>query len=1344
MDSISISSTSSSFEELLTEESKKTPPKEIPKKQVNFYNSNILSRIFFSWSTLAMQISNKGVLKTSDVSELHPTQSTRYNITPLQTSWQNFSKHKHWKYPLAHAIFVVHIKAILFLQLLDFCNIALEFLNMYFFRIIIQHFSTGNFGSNFIYNKNVSLWENIKNFEFDIYQSSFLFIVVKLLMTIFTQQVEFRNVMLSERITNEMNALLYEKILNGNTNSPNASQAEGEKMNLVEVDSEKIGYLFFVGPKIISMPLRVLISIILLFNLFGSKFIYAIFVLSALIGLILLLQVAYLRNLEILLEKKDDRMRIVTYIFQIIKNIKINGWEDTFAKKIKESRNEELHYLRKNFNIDVIRTLINSNMPLVMLIVSLGIYVFSNKALEISDLFTFLQLITLMTSPLMAIPLMISEFFSNLISITRLQKFLFIPEHDFTSFEDRNSYLNDNLLVKFDKATFGVTNTTDLPEHHQIDPNSSLNTTLGENTKLITDISFSIKKGEFIAILGQTGSGKSVLINSIMNNFTLLSNRNSVIVNGTISYDPQQAWVMNDTIKNNILFFNEMDNERYNNVIKVCQLLPDFESFPKKDENEISSSGGNLSGGQRARVSLARCLYKDADLYLLDDPLASIDAKVGNNIFKEAFVDYLKDKGRILITNELSNLSHVDKIIYMDKGNIIFNGDFKEFVKKFGKEYEIQVKEKKEKMEKEEIENKRAAERKKSRRLSKADKKIILNELKKMADKTESEKKEIEKAIENPLSIKSKKGKISLSTYLIYIKVQGGFIIFILLIIFILSSRICEAYRQIFVTSWSKSAQEIDHIKEKGMNIKKHYYHFYKYIIISFIGIILNFFIEFVITRTTLNSLKNLHETMVYKLLRAPINLFHDLVPIGQLLNRLTKDIDLVQTIIVVVTAFLKSLICLFVSIYICYIFNNIILILSPILFIISLLLTNYYIGAGRNLTRLHRVSYSPIITILSESIKGVELIRSANVEENCKTKIYKRLDDHFAVHYFIEGTKKWYYQRLRIASHFFLGVIIIFLIYKKENFTPQAIGLILEYAHDFSDELANVLHFMSQIEVAMVSLERCETVTEVKGEKIPIKDEEIKIKKGQWPNSGKIEFINFSAKYRPFTPIILKKINLTINPGEKVGIVGRTGSGKSSIVLSLSRIIEGLEGKIEIDGVDISKLNLDDLRQSITIVPQDSFLIEGTLRENLDPMNIYQDKEIIKFLDEFSLFKDFEDNNKRLDIEIKENGSNLSIGEKQLICFVRAALKKSKVIILDEATSSMDVQTEKIIQNNINENLKDCTIIMIAHHIQMVSACQRIIVIDKGEIVECDSYEKLMNDKKSKFYELYSESLIS
>ena len=317
MDSISISSTSSSFEELLTEESRKTPPLEKPKKQVNFYNSNILSRIFFSWSTLAMQISNKGILKTSDVSELHPTQSTRYNITPLQTSWHNFAKHKNWKYPLAHAIFIVHIKAILSLQLLDFCNIILEFLNMYFFRVIIQHFSTGNFGSNYFYNNKLSLWDNIKNYEFDVYQSSVLFIVVKLLMTIFTQQVEFRNVMLSERITNEMNALLYEKILNSNTNSPNANKAEGEKMNLVEVDSEKIGYLFFVGPKIVSMPLRVLISVILLFNIFGPKFTYALLVLFCLIGLILLLQVAYLRNLKILLEKKDDRMSIVTYIFQI-------------------------------------------------------------------------------------------------------------------------------------------------------------------------------------------------------------------------------------------------------------------------------------------------------------------------------------------------------------------------------------------------------------------------------------------------------------------------------------------------------------------------------------------------------------------------------------------------------------------------------------------------------------------------------------------------------------------------------------------------------------------------------------------------------------------------------------------------------------------------------------------------------------------------------------------------------------------------------------------------------------------------------------------------------------------
>ena len=276
-----------------------------------------------------------------------------------------------------------------------------------------------------------------------------------------------------------------------------------------------------------------------------------------------------------------------------------------------------------------------------------------------------------------------------------------------------------------------------------------------------------------------------------------------------------------------------------------------------------------------------------------------------------------------------------------------------------------------------------------------------------------------------------------------------------------------------------------------------------------------------------------------------------------------------------------------------------------------------------------------------------------------------------------------------------------------------------------------------------MVSIERCESAMNTKEENKPNPKEEIKIKDNEWPSKGKIEFIDFSVKYRPFNPIILKKINLKINPGEKIGIIGRTGSGKSTIVMSLCRILESLEGKILIDDDDISKINLDSLRHNITIVPQDPFILEGTLKENLDPLNKNKDSEILEILDSFCLFKDIS-SEKRLNIKIKEGGSNLSIGEKQLICFARAALKKSKLIILDEATSSMDSQSEEIIRKNMKNLFENCTVIIIAHHIQMVNKCQKIIVLDNGEIVECDSYENLMNNKNSKFFSLYEESLAS
>ena len=515
---------------------------------------------------------------------------------------------------------------------------------------------------------------------------------------------------------------------------------------------------------------------------------------------------------------------------------------------------------------------------------------------------------------------------------------------------------------------------------------------------------------------------------------------------------------------------------------------------------------------------------------------------------------------------------------------------------------------------------------------------------------------------------------------------------------------------------------------------------------------VLNILIEFIVNCTTINSLRSLHEIMINRLLLAPINTFHDIVPIGQILQRLIRDVESVQRIIRSVTHFFRSIIMLMATIYICYLYNKQSIIASPLLIICVYILSKFYVKGARNLQRVHRLTLAPIITILSETFNGVELIRTTKNEENMRNKIYEKLDTHFGAKLYEEGAKKWYHIRLRYLANFFYGIIIIYIVYNPYQFSSQSIALILQYTQDLSMELAMFLTTYTNIELTMVSLERCESITKIQTEKIiDIKDQPVKVKNSKnnedelidiWPNKGEIEIKNFSIKYRENLPIILNNINLKINAKEKIGIVGRTGSGKSSLVMSLCRIIESDIGEIIIDNVDIRKLNLQFLRQNITIVPQDIFLMEGTLKENIDPLNKKTENEIIEILNKYSIFPEITDNNERLNFYIKQNGDNLSIGQKQLICFARAGIIKSKILILDEATSYVDLQTEKIIKTNLENDFRDSTVIIIAHHIQMVSHCEKILVIDDGKIVEIDTYDNLLNNKNSKFYALYNESL--
>ena len=560
------------------------------------------------------------------------------------------------------------------------------------------------------------------------------------------------------------------------------------------------------------------------------------------------------------------------------------------------------------------------------------------------------------------------------------------------------------------------------------------------------------------------------------------------------------------------------------------------------------------------------------------------------------------------------------------------------------------------------------------------------------------------------------------------------------MIILITIVKILEIYRNTIIPSLAKSYKEISKAQKSKetndffmVNLRKNFLMFFR---ISIGTIALNFIIRFITTRITLYSMKIVHRKMILRLVKAPINLFHDVVPVGQILNRLTRDVGIIESIIRTVNSFIKLLFSLTSCMILCYIYNKTIIYYSPLIVIFAIILTTYYIKAGRNLTRLQRISYSPIMTIFSETIRGLDIIRTCHAEEITKNRFLDKIDERYGIHLFSNGCRRWHAIRRSTFISLTFGIIIIHMAYHPEYYSVRAIAVILQYTEEFLALLINTSLFYMDLENNMIGLERCEQILKIEMEKDSDNNNNYPQNK-DWPSKGTIEFINYRASYRPNTPEILRDINLKIKDGEKIGIVGRTGSGKTSLINALTRIIEPRSGQIIIDGIDIQKINLKAVREKISILPQELFLIESTLKDNIDPLNKYSEKEILKIIKDLCLFKNLNDQEK-LNFEIKENGKNLSTGEKKLICFARTIIRKNKIVILDEATGSLDNETKAIIYENIEKYLKNSTILMITSQIEMLKKCDKIIVIDNGEIVEIGNLKKLIKNKKSIFYSLF------
>ena len=1292
----------------------------------NISKKSFLNKIFFFWATKAMNISNKKILKIKHLAKGQENQiNTLFNIIRTEynsrvdinfNDYENIKPHhyalmkknkKKSSCPLFLSIVKSNIKELLLITFFSILVIICRYLQIQLLRLLIIYFREN-------YELEEGEISNTLKLRNKIYLYSAFFLLNKISLIFLQNHSNYRSQILAIKAGNMLSALIYDKLLN-TSSIYNGDLNEGQMINYLQVDIDHLGFVFFFAPMTFVVPIQFVINFYMLFNFFGYTFIFGLMIFLILFFIAWIIQSLYISNQKTLLKNKDKRMKITSSVLHKLKVLKLYVWEDEFFNRVEKEREQEIKSMKKIQNITLLSRFVHSSIPLFLSVSSIGIYTLIKGKMVLENLLASIEIFDTMSASLYRLPIFITTLLNCLISLNRLEKFLNAKNFKKTSKEDEE-LKKKNIDIKLNNCNFGI-----------------FNTELKKYKILLSDLDLEIKKGELVAVLGETGSGKTCLTNAILNYLDFIPKSNNKkevynVVNGSISYASQNPWILNGTVRDNIIFYNELDIERYKKVLEICQLISELSQLPGGEMTEISSNGQNISGGQKARISLARAIYKDADIYLFDDPISSVDPINSEKIFKNVLLDYLKNKTRILIKHELRNIELFSKIIYLKNGKIMFCGNYQELIKsniyqKLLDEYTDKSDLEKNKLEKV---------------IPKSYKEHHVRSLSFGIDKEKIMKGRLIKDEE------MNEGSINKKLYINFIMIMGGFSFFTLLVIISATIQAFSLGGNIWLMQWSSGENE------------NNLYSFLVYAQIDLFSLFFLFLKEFLFSVALLRMNKKLHNKMLNKLIHAPINLFHDIVPIGQIINRLTSDLDKTRAISKLLNLILRSFFMLITSIVVCFHYNSLSLISALVMILSGIFITNYYISAGRNLNRLDGISRSPIVTCFSETFSGAKIIKSFKREENLKNRLFQFLNDYYYVISYKFGSANWYSLCLEISSYFYIFFLVLFSCFFYDSFSSQAIALIIKYSVSFSDQMLNTFCFLSDMEKSMVSFERCDSYTKILQEETT-EQKKRKLNKDKsltnWPSQGRIQIREYSCKYRPETEIVLNNINAEISGGEKIGVVGKSGSGKSTLSLSFFRMVEVYQGEIIIDDVNISEISLNKLRKNMCIIPQDPTLFESSVRDNVDPLKQYSDLEIFNILEELEFFDSINIRNKIyinkynkdyiqlcLNYKIKENGTNISLGNKQLLCFARAVLKNSKIIIMDEATASLDQKTQSIILKSIEKYFKNSTLFSIAHRIESVLNFDRIMVFDEGKLKEFDKPNELLKQKNSIFYKLYYE----
>ncbi|XP_044496376.1 ABC transporter C family member 2-like isoform X4 [Mangifera indica] len=1074
----------------------------------------------------------------------------------------------------------------------------------------------------------------------------------------------------------------------------------GKITNMITTDANALQQICQQLHGLWSAPFRITMAMVLLYQQLGVASLFGSLILVLMVPVQTIMISKMRKMTKEGLQRTDKRVSLMNEILAAMDTVKCYAWEKSFRSRVQSIRNDELSWFRKAQLLSASNSFILNSIPVVVTVVSFGTFTWLGGDLTPARAFTSLSLFAVLRFPLNMLPNLLSQVVNANVSLQRLEELLLAEERILVP----NPPLEPGLpAVSIRNGFFSWDSKSQKPT--------------------LLDINLDIPAGSLVGIVGGTGEGKTSLISAMLGELPPLADAN-VVMRGTVAYVPQVSWIFNATLRENILFGSEFDSTKYWKAIDVTALEHDLDLLPGRDLTEIGERGVNISGGQKQRVSMARAVYSNSDVYIFDDPLSALDAHVGRQVFYNCIKEELRGKTRILVTNQLHFLPQVDRIILVSEGVIKEEGTFEE-LSKHGQLFQ-KLMENSGKMEENWDEN--GDSKNVNHEASKSTANAVVEE--KEHVKNAGNSKKLGKGGKSVLIKQEERetGIVSWNVLMRYKNALGGLWVLMILFTCYISTEVLRISSSTWLSVWTDQST--------SQNYNPRYY-ILIYALLGFGQVTVTLANSYWLIISSLRAARRLHDAMLNAILRAPMLFFHT-NPTGRVINRFAKDVgDIDRNVANFVNMFMGQVWQLLSTFVLIGLVSTISLWAIMPLLILFYAAYLYYQSTSREVKRLDSVTRSPVYAQFGEALNGLSSIRAYKAYDRMAYINGKSMDNNIRFTLANTSSNRWLTIRLETLGGLMIWLTATFAVLQNgrsgnRSAFASTMGLLLSYTLNITNLLSGVLRQASRAENSLNSVERVGTYIDLPSEAADV-IESNRPPPG-WPSSGSMTFEEVVLRYRPELPPVLHGLSFTVSPSEKVGIVGRTGAGKSSMLNALFRIVEIERGRIMIDDCDVAKFGLADLRKGLSIIPQSPVLFSGTVRFNLDPFSEHNDADLWEALERAYLKDVIRKNSFGLDAEVSERGENFSVGQRQLLSLARALLRRSKILVLDEATAAVDVRTDALIQRTIREEFRSCTMLIIAHRLNTIIDSDCILVLDGGQVVEHDKPEALLLREESAF----------